>query len=120
MTLVLATVLMATIAAAPVDVNGKWEGKLTVQREDGTTHEDTALVILDQKDTTVTGTVGGHENDRHPITSGSIDGNKVTLLATTGNGREMKIELTVENDEMKGTISSGDRKAQLQLKKRKE
>jgi hypothetical protein len=120
MVLILATVLMATIAAAPVDVKGTWEGKLTALREDGTTHEDTALVILEQKDSTITGTVGGNENDRHPITSGSIDGDRVTLMATTGNGRELKIELTVENDEMKGTITSGERKAQLQLKKRKE
>lgn len=120
MMFVLASVLLASMTASPADVAGKWEGKLTAQRPDGTMHEDTALIILEQKAATLTGTVGGHENDRHPITSGSIDGNKIALTAQSGNGREFKIELTVENDEMKGTIAIGEQKAQLHLKKRKE
>ena len=118
MLFVLASVLMATMTAAPLDVAGRWEGKLTAQKPDGTTHEDTALVILEQKDTTLTGTVGGSDADRHPITSGSITGNKVLLTAQTGD-REMKLELTVEKDEMKGTITRGEMQAQLQLKKQK-
>jgi hypothetical protein len=118
MMIVLASVLLATLTAAPLDVAGKWEGKLTAQKPDGTTHEDTALIILEQKDTTLTGTVGGNEDDRHPITSGSITGNKIVLTAQPGD-REMKFELTVEGDEMKGTIVRGEQQAKLQLKKRK-
>ena len=36
------------------------------------------------------------------------------------NKRELEIELTVEGDEMKGTIVAGERRGQIVLKKRKE
>lgn len=120
MVLAMAGVLLALITAAPVDVTGKWDGKITATREDGSMNEDTALLILEQKDATITGTVGGSETDQHPITSGKIDGNKVTLIAThKENGREYHIELTVDTDEMKGTLTSGPRRAELVCKKRK-
>ena len=107
--------------APPVDVTGKWEGTVTSQRDDGTSNDNSALLILTQKDGAVTGTVGGNENDQHPITSGTIEGNKVTLLAKHAeNGREFRIELTVENDEMKGTVASGERRGQVVVKRRKE
>lgn len=115
------TALLAVMMAAPTaDVKGKWDGKLTRQSDDGTTREDVVLLILEQKDTTVTGTAGGNESDQHPITSGTIEGNKVTIAATTANGREYLLELTLENDELKGTVKSGDREGKLQAKKRKE
>ena len=112
--------LMLILVAAPADVTGKWEGTLTGQREDGSKNEDTALMILAQKETTITGTVGGGESDQHPITSGKIEGNKITLEAKSASGREFHIELTLENDELKGTIAAGGgRLGQLQLRKKK-
>ncbi len=86
---------LALVMGSAADVKGKWDGKITGQRPDGTTSEDTALLILDQKDSTITGTIGGSESDQHPITSGTIDGSKVTLVAkNTKNGRELTLELT--------------------------
>jgi hypothetical protein len=112
--------LMLTLIAAPANVTGKWDGTLTGQREDGSKNEDTALMILEQKDSTITGTVGGSESDQHPITSGKIEGNKVTLVARSAGGREFLIELTIDNDEMKGTIVAGERRSELQLRRRKQ
>jgi hypothetical protein len=113
--------LVVALAGAPAaDVTGKWRGTLTAQRDDGTTHEDKALLILTQKGNTVTGTAGGDENDRHPITTGTIDGNKVALEVTTKGGRTMKLALSIEGEEMKGTITNGERVAQIALKKLKE
>jgi hypothetical protein len=112
---------MVTAAPAAADVTGKWEGKITAQREDGSAVEDGALVILQQKGTVLTGTVGNNEDDRHPIVSGKIDGNKITLAAKNkNNDREYQIELTVEGDQMKGTMVSGQRKGNIELKRRKE
>ena len=109
------------VAGPAADVTGKWEGKISGVRGDGSKHEDTALLILKQKDTTITGTIGGSETDQHPITSGTIDGNKITIQATsTTNDRQFRLELTVEGDEIKGTMTSGERKADLVAKKRKE
>jgi hypothetical protein len=113
--------LLAALVAAPADIKGKWEGTVTSQRPDGTTSETPALLVLDQKDGAVTGTIGGSETDQHPITSGSIDGSKVVIDAKqTNNDREFHLELTVENDEMKGTVKSGERTGQLTLRRRKE
>jgi hypothetical protein len=113
--------LSLTLLGSAADVKGKWDGKITGQRPDGTTAEDTALLILDQKGTTITGTVGGNETDQHPITSGTIEGNKVTIQAKNlKNEREIRLELVVDGDAMKGTLTIGERKGQLVAKKRKE
>ena len=111
----------ALLTAAPANIKGKWEGTLTSERQDGSTNSDTVLLVLDQKDGTVTGTVGGSETDQHPITAGSVQDDKVVLDAKhLTNGREYHIELTVEQDVMKGTVKSGDRTGQIEVKKRKE
>jgi hypothetical protein len=115
-----ASLALALVMAPAEDVKGRWEGKLIGQRPDGTTSEDTALLILDQKDSTVTGTIGGGENDQHPITSGTIDGKKLTIVAKhLRNEREFRLELTLEGDDMKGTLTSGERRAQIEVKRRK-
>lgn len=123
MVLAVAGLVLALAATGPAaaDVTGKWEGKITAQREDGSSAEDGALLILEQKGTALTGTVGGNENDRHPITSGKIDGSRISLTAKNkNNDREYQIELTVEGDQMKGTLVSGQRKGDIELKRRKE
>ena len=107
--------LVLALASAPADITGKWEGKIS--STDGSGQEDTALLILTQKDTTITGTIGGSETDQHKITSGRIDDNKVTIKTTTPNGREITLELTVDNDEMKGTITAGERQGKLHVKR---
>src|SRR4029453_2341899 len=67
MMLAITTILLSALTAAPADVTGKGEGRLTATRSDGSPHEDTVLLILKQKDGTITGTIGGSENDQHAI-----------------------------------------------------
>jgi hypothetical protein len=120
MLMALSALALVLTVGAPADVGGKWEGTITATRPDGSSNEDSALVILEQKGSSISGTVGGNEQDRHPIVKGSIDGNKVTILAKNANNeREYAIELTVDGDEMKGTIKIGDRTGQLALKRAK-
>lgn len=109
--------LLTLMTAAPGDIKGKWDGKVTAQQEGGL-NADPVLLILDQKDTTVTGTVGTNESDQQPV-SGTVEGNKVSLAGKSANGREYTIELTIENDELKGTVSSGARQGQLHARRRK-
>src|SRR3990170_3125143 len=112
--------LLASIAAAPADVKGKWDGNITAQKDDGSPANDSVLLILDQKEAKISGTIGGSESDQHPITAGTIEGSKVTIVAkNANNGREYRLELTLENDELKGTVVSGTRTGQLVAKKRK-
>ena len=118
--LIVALLLAGTPSAAPADVTGKWEGTVTVTREDGTQDNDRALIILEQKGGEIMGTIGGGEDDQHPITKGAIEGDKVTIAAThTTNGREFRLELTVNGDEMKGTVETAKRRGEVTLKRRK-
>ena len=119
MILAVVSLVLALVSGAGADVKGKWEGKLFGERPDGTVNEDTAMLILDQKDNKITGSIGGGENDQHPISSGSIEGNKVTIVARTENGREFKLELTLEGETMKGTIATGERKGKVEVQRRK-
>jgi hypothetical protein len=121
MLLAIATLLLSTVTAAPTDVTGKWDGRLSATRPDGTAVDDSVLLILTQKDNAVTGTVGENEGDRHPITSGKVDGDKVVLEARHAeNGREYRLELTLKGDELNGVLTSGDRRADIKTKRRKE
>jgi hypothetical protein len=114
------TLLLAGIVSGAADIGGRWQGTVVVQREDGSSDQDSVLMILTQKDATITGTVGGREDDQFPITKGSIEGSKVTFQATNpNNGREYLVELLVDGDEMKGVVTMGQRKADLKVKKMK-
>ena len=116
----LAGLLMATVIAAPAaDVKGKWDGTLLIVAEDGTKRQDTVLLILDQKENEITGTAGGGESDQHPITKGAIDGNKVVLRVTPANGRELRLELVLEDDTMNGSVTRGQQKAEVHVKRQK-
>lgn len=113
--------LLAALTAAPANVKGKWEGTLSGTAEDGTTRTDSAVLILDQKDTTITGSLGGSETDQHPITKGTIDGDKVVLLARHDtNGREFRLELTIKGDEMAGIVVSGTLKGTVAIERKKQ
>lgn len=120
MVIAMAGLLLVALAAAPADVTGKWEGTIVSERSDGSTNEDPALLVLTQKGPTISGSVGGSETDQHPITSGSIEGNKISLVANAANGREYRIELTVVGDELEGTVASGERRAEVRAKRRKD
>jgi hypothetical protein len=120
MLLAVATILLSVLTAAPADVTGKWEGSLTATRSDGTKHDDTVLLLLTQKDNTITGTIGGAEDDQHPIATGTIDGDKVVIVARHAtNGREYRLELTLNGEELNGTVTSGEMRAEVRTKRRK-
>jgi hypothetical protein len=120
MIFVVASLLLTLVQAGPANVKGTWEGTLTGVGDDGSPKDEPALLILDQKEVTVTGTVGGSQDDQFPITSGTVEGNKLTLVAKKEDGREFRVELTLENDQLKGTVASGQRTMKLQVRKRKE
>jgi hypothetical protein len=114
-----ALVLLASISGAAADVTGKWTGSLSGTGSDGTPRTDGAVLMLTQKDKTVTGSVGGSETDQHKITSGTVNDDKVTITATTPNGREIRLELAVAGEEMKGTLFVGEQKAEIAVKRTK-
>jgi hypothetical protein len=93
--------VLACAAVADVDVSGKWSGTFNRTGPNGEKDEGTALLILKQSGTEITGTVGPSEDEQFPIQKGTIEGNKITLEADHG-GHTMKIDLVLADDRITG------------------
>lgn len=100
-------VLAALVFAVPAEVNvsGKWTGTLNVKNENGEATDQPALLVLKQSGTEISGTGGPDENEQHAITKGSIAGDKLLLELEVGEGRTIKIELTLADEHLKGPFS---------------
>ena len=92
--------MLSALILSAADITGKWTGTLgPVGGEEGSP----ALLELKQTGTEITGSVGPDESQRHTITKGSIDGNKVAL-EVTAEGRSIKMNLVLEGDHLKGEL----------------
>jgi hypothetical protein len=92
--------VLACAAVADVDVTGKWSGSFNMTGPDGD-KEGTAVLILKQSGTEITGTVGPSEDEQFTIQKGKIDGDKITLEADH-NGHAMKIDLVLADNRITG------------------
>jgi len=115
--------LLATLpAAADVNVTGNWTGTFTAIGPNGETHDSSALLILKQDGTAITGSVGPDENERYEITKGAIDGNKLTLDVAAGD-HTMHFVLTLAEDRLQGEANAqdaeGEHRAKLDVKRAK-
>ena len=111
--------LITAVSVLSADLNGTWRGTLTPDGRD----PGPALLVLRQDGTSVTGTVGeSEETDRHPIRSGTIQGDRVTFDIEIAEG-SMKFELTLKGDELTGEVTrerdGQTRKAMLAVKRSK-
>jgi hypothetical protein len=94
---------LCVMAAAAADITGKWTGTFALTRPDGETRDTTALLVLKQTGSEVTGTVGPNEGEQHAITKGSIDGDKIALLVEA-DGRVVKFDLVLASDKISGNV----------------
>jgi hypothetical protein len=85
---------LAGVALADVDVTGKWSGSFNATNQNGETKESTAVLVLKQTGTDITGTVGPNEDEQFPIQKGKIEGDKLTLEADD-KGRTMTFNLVL-------------------------
>ena len=92
---------LACAAIADVDVTGKWSGSFNMTGPNGETKDGTALLMLKQSGTDITGTVGTSEDEQFAIQKGKIEGDKITLEADHG-GHTMKIDLVLAADRITG------------------
>jgi hypothetical protein len=93
------------VAMADVDVTGKWSGSFNATNPNGETKESTAVLMLKQSGSAITGTVGPNDSEQFPIKKGTIDGDKITLeVDQDGNNITFTLKLA------SGRIS-GDAKA---------
>jgi hypothetical protein len=108
-TLLILLASVFTLAAA--DVSGKWTGTLTP--DSGA--EGPALLILEHKGESLTGTAGPDEGQRFDILNGKVSGDKITFETDSGKS-VMKFELTLKGEEMAGQVSR-EREGQKQTAK---
>ena len=101
--LILAAVWVAVAAAA--DVSGKWSGTFKATNPDGEAHDGTALLVLKQTGSEITGSIGPHADEQHTITKGKIEGDKITLESTDG-GVVIKLELVLTGDKIAGDVTA--------------
>jgi hypothetical protein len=125
MRLLLCSVVAAAFAAlaiADVNVTGNWSGTANVTHPGGETKDSTALLILKQTGSEITGSVGPHEGELYTIQKGRVDGDKITLEVIDPDGHNIKFDLKVDGDRMTGEANSSDghdsAKAKLDLNTR--
>jgi hypothetical protein len=92
---------LAGVALADVDVTGKWSGSFNPIGPNGETEESTALLLLKQSGTDITGTAGPSEDQQFPIQKGKIEGDKITL-EVDHDGHTLKLDLKLASDRMTG------------------
>jgi hypothetical protein len=125
MRILLCFVLLAAFAGfaiADVNVTGKWSGTFKAIGPDGQTKDSTAVLDLMQNGSEITGTVGPNESDRHEITKGKIEGDKITL--ESGDGElALRFDLAVVDDRITGDVNAvgegRNLKAKIDVKREK-
>jgi hypothetical protein len=101
-TLVCALLLAAAaVTAQAADLSGKWKGTFAPAGEE----PSSAVVVLKQTGTSLTGSAGPDEEQQWPLTDGKLVGNKLTGTVSSPDGMVFKLDLTVNGDRIKGDVS---------------
>jgi hypothetical protein len=111
----------ALTAAADVNVTGNWTGTFQEVAPGDQTHS--ALLVLKQDGSGITGSVGPDENERYQIRKGTIEGNKITLEIAEDE-HSIVFELVLDGDRIYGDAhGKGDggeeHRAKLDVKRAK-
>ena len=93
--------------ADDANVTGKWSGSFNITHPNGETENSTALLVLKQTGTGITGSVGPDEERQLPIQKGKIEGDKITLEADN-QGRTITFALVLSADRIKGEASMAE------------
>jgi hypothetical protein len=101
--LMLAAVCVAVAAGA--DVSGKWSGTFKATGQDGENHDSSALLLLKQTGSEITGTIGPHEGEQHAISKGTIEGDKITIESADG-AVVIKLDLVLTGDRLAGDVTA--------------
>jgi len=102
----IALILATAVAALGGDLTGKWSGSFAELGPDGAVAKNSsAYMVLAVAGSTVTGTAGPEEGQQTEISSGRIEGTKVTFELKRGPGT-LKFNLTFDGSTLKGTATA--------------
>jgi hypothetical protein len=107
-----ACVLLFALCAM-ADVTGKWTVTFTPEGESATQ----GAAVLKEAAGEVTGTIGPGDGDQVPISSGKIEGDRLTFEVKHPNGMLIKVALVLDGDSMKGdaTVTQEGRSMKAKL-----
>ena len=113
--------IVSAVSLVAADVTGKWRGSLEFTNDNGEIRKGTAFMDLKQSGSAVTGTAGPNESEPHQLRNGKFENNKLTFTVMADDS-DMKVELTLEGDEMKGQVTreSGDSSRVIKLALKRE
>jgi len=95
--------LLFSTALLAADVTGKWSGSFTKSDAYADGRTEPVLLILKQDGKTLTGSGGPNESEQLPISSGKIEGDRVTFELSTGKG-PLSFQLVLKGDQLKGDM----------------
>ena len=98
---ILIVAALACAATTDVNVTGKWSGTFRMTGPNGEVKDSTALLMLKQSGTDISGTLGPNEDEQFVIQKGKIEGDKITLEADH-DGHPLKIDLVLAGDRITG------------------
>jgi hypothetical protein len=114
--------LLSGIAIADTNVTGKWLGSFKMIGQDSDGHDSTAVLLLKQNGSEITGTAGPDEGEQHTITKGKIEGDKITILVED-DGHTVTFALVATADRITGDVNivhdGQTRKAKLDVTRSK-
>lgn len=101
----LTLLIFAVAALTAADVSGKWRGTIQTDMAAQTTGgEIPAYMELQQADGKITGSAGGSEKMLFKIKEGSIEGDRLTVVAFPKEDSELRFILTVKDNVLHGDV----------------
>src|SRR2546428_1385 len=94
--------LTALSAYAADNITGKWSGHMHVSASGEQDHDVTAVLVLQQNGSELTGTLTPTGKDPAPIQKGRVDGNKISL-EVPGANPSIKLDGEVSDGTLKLT-----------------
>lgn len=96
-------VLTLAASAIAADVTGTWTGPMTMSNG-GETRDDTALLILKQEGSSVTGSIGPNEERRYNITKGTVDADNINIEASVQGENKIVLRLKLAGEKLSGDL----------------
>jgi hypothetical protein len=105
----LTLIVLAAASLAAADVSGKWRGTIQTEMAAQTDGQMPAYMELQQADGKITGNAGGSEKMLFKIREGSMEGDRLTVVAFPKEDSELRFILTVKGDVLEGDVQENGR-----------
>lgn len=103
--LLLVLVFAVNIVHAQQNVSGRWQGSFDIPGPGGGVQHDSAFLILQQKDTQVTGGAGRSEEMQTPISDGLFRDGALSFAVEVRPGTTVRFSLALQGDHLRGTAT---------------